>query len=64
MPTSVQIGVYPAVKHYLKAVQAAGTLDRDVIARRMRDLPIDDALAPMAASGLTAPCCTTCCWSG
>lgn len=42
-PTSVQIGVYSAVLHYLKAVAAAGTLDRDAIAAKMREIPVNDA---------------------
>ena len=42
MPTSVQIGVYSAVRHYLKAVAAAGSEDRDRIVQAMRDLPVTD----------------------
>jgi branched-chain amino acid transport system substrate-binding protein len=33
---------YSAVFHYLKAVQAAGTRDGDAVARKMRELPIND----------------------
>ncbi len=33
---------YSAVAHYLKAVKAAGTRDPDVVASKMRELPIDD----------------------
>ncbi|GJD65434.1 hypothetical protein MPEAHAMD_5624 [Methylobacterium frigidaeris] len=42
-PSWVQIGVYSAVLHYLKAVEAAGTLDRDTVAKKLRAMPVDDA---------------------
>jgi len=43
MPTSAQIGVYSATKHYIKAVEAAGTTNRDAVAAKMRELPVNDA---------------------
>ncbi|RVU19802.1 ABC transporter substrate-binding protein [Methylobacterium oryzihabitans] len=42
MPNSYQAGVYSAVTHYLKAVQAAGTDEAGAVMARMRELPIDD----------------------
>jgi branched-chain amino acid transport system substrate-binding protein len=42
-PTAVQIGVYSGVLHFLQAVQAAGTTDRDAVAAKMRALPVNDA---------------------
>ncbi len=42
MPTSVQAGVYSSVRHYLKAVEAAGTKDPDAVSAKMRELPVDD----------------------
>ena len=42
MPTMVHAGVYSGVHHYLKAIQAAGTDDGPTVARKMRELPIDD----------------------
>ena len=42
MPTMVQAGVYGAITHYLKAVQAAGSTDPDTIMAKMREMPIDD----------------------
>lgn len=42
MPTSAQISLYSALGHYLKAVQTAGTLRRDVVADRMRSTPVED----------------------
>lgn len=45
MPTMWQAGVYSAITHYLNAVKAAGTDDPDKVARRMRDMPIDDFFA-------------------
>lgn len=43
MPTSTQIGVYSAIRHYLKAVKAVGSDDRDKIVEKMRELPVEDA---------------------
>lgn len=42
MPTAAQIGQYSQVRHYLKAVEAAGTDDRDAVAAKIRELPVDD----------------------
>ena len=41
-PTQIQAGNYGAVMHYLKAVQAAGTLDADAVAAKMKETPIND----------------------
>ncbi len=45
MPTMVQAGVYSAVSHYLKAIQAAGTDDADAVMARMRETPVNDFFA-------------------
>ncbi len=53
-PTMVQAGVYSAVKHYLKAVEAAKTDDSDKVAAKMRELPVEDMFAKkgkVAANG-------------
>jgi branched-chain amino acid transport system substrate-binding protein len=42
MPTMVQAGVYGAITHYLRAVQAAGSKDPDTVMAKMREMPIDD----------------------
>jgi branched-chain amino acid transport system substrate-binding protein len=42
VPTMANAGVYGAVLHYLKAVQAAGTDDATRVVRAMKELPIDD----------------------
>jgi branched-chain amino acid transport system substrate-binding protein len=42
MPTMVQAGVYGALIHYLKAVQATGSKDPDIVMAKMREMPIDD----------------------
>ena len=42
MPSMLQAGVYSAVLHYLKAIQAAGTDESKAVAAKMRELPIDD----------------------
>lgn len=41
-PTFLQAGVYSSVRHYLKAVAAAGTADTDAVRAKMKSLPIDD----------------------
>ncbi|MBP2297626.1 ABC transporter substrate-binding protein [Azospirillum picis] len=53
-PTMVQAGVYSAVKHYLKSVEAAKTDDSDKVAAKMRELPVEDMFArkgKVAANG-------------
>lgn len=45
MPGMVQAGVYSAVLHYLKAVQAAGTDDGAAVAAKMKETPVNDAFA-------------------
>ena len=45
MPGMVQAGSYSAVLHYLKAMEAAGTLDGKAVADKMRELPVDDFFA-------------------
>ncbi|MFT8243343.1 ABC transporter substrate-binding protein [Roseomonas sp. BN140053] len=42
MPNGYQAGVYSAVLHYLRAVQAAGTDAAPAVMARMRELPIED----------------------
>ncbi|GGF15285.1 ABC transporter permease [Aliidongia dinghuensis] len=44
-PTMLQAGVYSAVLHYLRAVKAANSTEGDVVAAKMRELPIDDFFA-------------------
>ena len=44
-PGMIQAGVYSSVLHYLKAVKAAGTDDGKVVAQKMREMPVNDALA-------------------
>jgi branched-chain amino acid transport system substrate-binding protein len=41
MPTKEQAAVYASVRHYLKAVAAAGTDDALTVNRKMRELPVD-----------------------
>lgn len=42
MPTMTQAGVYSAVRHYLKSVEAAKTDEGPAVAEKMRELPIKD----------------------
>lgn len=43
-PSMNQAGVYSSVKHYLKAVQEAGTDDPDKVAAKMRGMPVNDMM--------------------
>ncbi|TDR93540.1 ABC transporter substrate-binding protein [Enterovirga rhinocerotis] len=45
MPNMVQAGTYSSVLQYLKAVQAAGTDNADAVAKKLRELPVDDFFA-------------------
>lgn len=42
MPTMTHAGVYSAVTHYLKAIQAAGTKEPLEVMKKMREMPVKD----------------------
>ena len=42
IPGMGHAGAYSAVTHYLEAVEAAGSLDPDAVAAKMRELPLTD----------------------
>lgn len=42
MPNMSQTGVYSSIKHYLKAMDAAGIADANTVMAKMRELPIND----------------------
>lgn len=42
MPTMVHAGVYSSVLQYLKAVQAAGTDDADAVAKKLKEMTLND----------------------
>lgn len=42
MPNMSQTGVYSSVRHYLKAVEAAGSTDALAVMAQMRELPVRD----------------------
>jgi len=44
-PTADQAATYSEIKHYLKAVAAAHSLDAPVVMAKMRELPINDMFA-------------------
>ena len=48
MPTQSQAGVYSAVRHYLRAVEAANDNDGLTVMRKMKATPVDDFFAPGA----------------
>ena len=45
MPNMIQAGTYSATLQYLKAVKAAGTKDTEAVAKKLKELPVDDAFA-------------------
>ena len=45
MPNMIQAGTYSSTLSYLKAVKAAGTKDPDAVAKKLKELPVDDAFA-------------------
>ena len=45
MPNTNHAGTYSATLSYLKAVKAAGTKNSEAVARKLKDLPVDDAFA-------------------
>ena len=46
MPNMIQAGTYSATLQYLKAVKAAGTKDTEAVAKKLKELPVDDDFAP------------------
>lgn len=42
MPNMSQVGTYSSVKHYIKALEAAGTSDANAVMSKMRELPVQD----------------------
>lgn len=47
-PSETQAGVYSAVRHYLRAVEAGESRDGLSVMRRMKAMPVDDFFAPGA----------------
>lgn len=45
MPTGVQAGMYSAVRHYLKAIEATGSDDTNTVLAKMREMPVQDMFA-------------------
>src|SRR5690606_9100401 len=43
MPNMIQAGTYSATLQYLKAVKAAGTKDTEAVAKKLKELPVNDA---------------------
>jgi branched-chain amino acid transport system substrate-binding protein len=45
MPTMSQAGCYSGAMHFLKAIQAAGTDEAKAVAKKMREIPVNDFFA-------------------
>jgi branched-chain amino acid transport system substrate-binding protein len=45
MPTMAQAAIYSAVRHYLRAIEAAGTDEAKAVMTKMREIPVNDFYA-------------------
>jgi branched-chain amino acid transport system substrate-binding protein len=45
MPTQAQASVYSSIRHYLKAIAAAGTDEAKAVMAKMREIPVNDFFA-------------------
>ncbi|MEN3351348.1 MAG: branched-chain amino acid transport system substrate-binding protein [Bradyrhizobium sp.] len=45
MPSMIHAGTYSATLSYLKAVKAAGSKESETVAKKLKELPVDDAFA-------------------
>ena len=45
MPTMAQASVYSAIRHYLRAIAAAGTDEAKAVMAKMREMPVNDFYA-------------------
>jgi branched-chain amino acid transport system substrate-binding protein len=45
MPTMAQAAIYSAIRHYLRAIEAAGTDEAKAVMAKMRDIPVNDFYA-------------------
>ena len=43
MPTAPQVNAYEGLYHYLKAIKAAGTMDTQVVMKKMKELKLDNS---------------------
>ncbi len=42
MPTMAQAAIYSAIRHYLRAIEAAGTDEAKAVMAKMREIPVND----------------------
>jgi branched-chain amino acid transport system substrate-binding protein len=49
MPTMAQAAVYSAIRHYLRAIEAAGTDEAKAVMAKMREIPVNDFYAKNGA---------------
>jgi branched-chain amino acid transport system substrate-binding protein len=45
MPTAGQAAIYSAIRHYLRAIEAAGTDEAKAVMAKMREIPVNDFFA-------------------
>ena len=60
MPTAAQAAVYSAIRHYLRAIEAAGTDEAKSVMAKMREIPVDDFYVKGGSSARTGGSCMTC----
>ena len=52
-PTAAQAAVYSAIRHDLRAIEAAGTDEAKSVMAKMREIPVDDFYVKGGSSGRT-----------
>jgi branched-chain amino acid transport system substrate-binding protein len=60
MQTMAHAAIYSAVRHYLRAIEAAGTDEAKAVMAKMREIPVNDFYAKKGGYAKTAAWCTTC----
>jgi branched-chain amino acid transport system substrate-binding protein len=60
MPTAGQAAIYSAIRHYLRAIEAAGTDEAKAVMAKMREIPVNDFFAKTASFAKTDGSCMTC----
>jgi hypothetical protein len=60
VPTMAHAAIYSAIRHHLRAIEAAGTDEAKAVMAKMREIPVNDFYAKNGGYAKTAAWCTTC----
>ena len=60
MPIAAQAAIYSAIRHYLRAIEAAGTDETKAVMAQMREIPVNDFFAKNGSFAKTDGSCMTC----